>query len=34
MEPMTIRERIEETERQLLAPQAALAAESRSRSRI
>ena len=33
MEPMTIRERIEETERQLLAPQAALAAESRGRER-
>ena len=33
MEPMTIRARIEETERQLLAPQAALAAESRGRER-
>lgn len=33
MEPITVRERIEETERQLLAPQAALSAESRGRER-
>lgn len=33
MEPMTVRERIEQTERQLLAPQAALSSESRGRER-
>lgn len=33
MEPMTVRKRIEQTERQLLAPQAALSSESRGRER-